>query len=179
MEDLNKAAVPLYASAGWLEGGNAQAAVSRFLNYTSPDKKLILGPWDHNFFNISPFTRPGLTHFRIDQEMLKFFDDHLKGISLADHKDKAVHYYTLGEERWHASDTWPPASKPMMCFLGSNHELIAKSEQTKGSDLYEVNPNAGSGKSGRWDCMLGNPLLQPYPDRKKQINCCSIMTVRD
>jgi predicted acyl esterase len=168
LHDINAAQVPMYFSAGWLDGGNAGAAVSRFLNYTMPGKKLILGPWDHDFFNISPFTRPGLSAFRIDREMLKFFDFHMRGIDGEAHRDKAVHYYTLGEERWHASDTWPPLSVPSVYYLSANRGLSPDLQKSQSSDAYRVNFNAGTGNNGRWDCMLGNPLLEPYPDRRKE-----------
>jgi putative CocE/NonD family hydrolase len=167
VKEIDEFQVPMYFSAGWLDGGNASAAVSRFLNYTMPGKKLILGPWDHDFFNISPFTRPGLSAFRIDREMLKFFDQYLKpGIHKVP-KDKAVHYFTLGEEKWHASDTWPPSSGSSLNYLGAEHRLTTDAPTGAGCDQYRINFNATT-KSGRWDCMLGNPILQPYPNRKKE-----------
>ena len=168
VREIDKSKVPMYFSAGWLDGGNAGAAVGRYLNYTSPGNKLILGPWDHNFFNISPFTHPGMSKFRIDQEMLKFFDEHMKSPNLVESGEKPVHYFTLGEERWHESDKWPPLSVPTEQYLSENHELSPNCQTTSGSDDYRINFKAGSGKSGRWDCMLGNPLLQPYPKRKQE-----------
>jgi predicted acyl esterase len=163
VHEFDQAQVPMYFSSGWMEGSNAKAAINRFMNYTAPGTKLILGPWDHCFFNISPFTFPGLSRFRIDREMLKFFDMHLKGY---DPPDKAVHYYTLGEERWHASDSWPPSSGSLKRYLSADHELTADCQSSSGTDSYAINPMAGTGNSGRWDCLLGNPLLQPYANRK-------------
>lgn len=164
-KEFDAAKVPVYMSSGWLEGSNSRAAVNRFLNYTSPGSKLILGPWEHDFFNISPFTRGGLSRFRIDREMLKFFDHYmLNKNSLAN--DSRVHYYTLGEERWHGSDTWPPKNNPKTLYLAANKTMSDKAPVLEETTVYKVSEKSGSGKNSRWDCLLGNVLLDPYSNRK-------------
>jgi len=165
-QDVDATRVPIYAGAGWLDGGNQGAAVKRFLNYTTPGNKLILGPWDHCYFNISPFTRGGFSRFRIDREMLKFFDEHVRGIHTLDH-DAPVHYYTLGEEKWHGSQTWPPTNTQSTMFIGAGHQLVNEIP-TAGGELYKIDPLAGTGKQGRFDCLLGNVILDPYPHRKAE-----------
>jgi putative CocE/NonD family hydrolase len=166
-KEIDAVHVPTYFSAGWLDGANQNAAIKRFLNYTTPGNKLILGPWDHDFFNISPFTRGGFSRFRIDKEMLKFFDDHVRGLhSMA--QDKPVHYYTLGEEKWHGSQSWPPSSTEATYYFGSGHTLLGDLPATAGGELYKFDAQAGSGKQGRFDCLLGNVLLEPYSDRKAE-----------
>ncbi len=168
--EIDASAVPIYAGAGWLDGANSNAAVKRFLNYRSAGTKLILGPWDHDFINISPFSRGGFSRFRVDREMLKFFDCHLKGIGPLE-KDLPVHYFTLGQEEWHGSKTWPPENRPAVYYLGAKHSL-SKTASDSGFERYNVDDRTGSGKDGRWDCLLGNILLDPYPDRKKQDRLC-------
>jgi len=164
---IDACGVPIYAGAGWLDGGNANAAIKRFINYSTPGTKLILGPWDHNFINISPFTRGGFSRFRIDREMLKFFDHYLKGVSSLD-ADQPVHYYTLGKEQWRSSKTWPPSSDPELFYLSDRHLLQSSPPDSGGALHYSVDAKTGSGHHGRWDCLLGNILLDPYPDRKEQ-----------
>ena len=164
-QDIDAARVPMYMSAGWNEGSNSRAAVERFLTYTTPGSKLILGPWEHDFFNISPFTRGGLSRFRIDREMLKFFDHYmLHKNSLAN--DAPVHYYTMGEEKWHGSKTWPPANVEKTLYLAADKSMKPKPPATKQSAPYKVSEASGTGKSTRWDCLLGNVLLDPYANRK-------------
>jgi len=166
-KEFDAAQVPMYMSSGWIEGSNSRAAVNRFLNYTTPGSKLILGPWEHDFFNISPFTRGGLSRFRIDREMLKFFDHYmLKKNSLAN--DARVHYYTLGEERWHGSETWPPKNDPKTLYLSADKSMNDKAPQLEERAIYKVSEKSGSGKNSRWDCLLGNVLLDPYSNRKKE-----------
>ncbi|MDR3613347.1 MAG: CocE/NonD family hydrolase [Candidatus Obscuribacterales bacterium] len=166
-KDVDAAKVPIYAGAGWIEGANANAAINRFNNYSTPGSKLIIGPWDHNMFNISPFTRGGPTRFKIDAELLKFFDYYLKGLHNALPNDGPVNYYTLGEEKWHSASSFPPGVAKQKLYLGEHHVLSADSCATAGGDRYIADKTVGSGKSSRWDCMLGKVLLQPYPDRQK------------
>jgi putative CocE/NonD family hydrolase len=167
-KEINKANVPMYFGAGWDEGTNANGAIKRFMNYTVAGDKLILGPWDHNLFNISPYTRGGLTCFRLDRELLKFFDYHLKGENAGMAADKPVHYYTLGEEKWHGSDSWPPATKPATYFLTANRRISAQPSDSAGGDSYNIDAGAETGHDGRWDCLMGNVLLRPYPQRKAE-----------
>ncbi len=172
-KEFDAARVPVYMSAGWIEGSNSRAAVNRFLNYTTPGSKLILGPWEHDFFNISPFTQGGLSRFRIDREMLKFFDHFmLNKNSLAN--DAPVHYYTLGEERWHGSETWPPKNSAKVLYLEADTSMKETPSKVPQSTIYHVNKESGTGKSSRWDCLLGNVLFDPYPSRKQEdkLNIC-------
>ena len=165
--DVDLAQVPIYAGSGWEEGTNADAAVKRFLNYTAPGTKLILGPWEHNYMNISPYTHGGPSRFRIDSEMMKFFDRYLKGTMNPIASDKPVNYYTLGEEKWHGSDTWPPKGRDKEIYLDSLHRLSFEKPTTAGRDLYTVDATAGTGKRTRWDCLLGQIIWTPHPQRKK------------
>lgn len=166
-KDVDKAQVPIYAASGWEEGTNADAAVKRFLNYTAPGTKLLLGPWEHNYMNISPFTHGGPSRFRIDQEMLKFFDSYLKGKTEPLSSDKAVNYYTLGEEKWHGSDVWPPKSEEQIVYLDGDHKLNFEKPAEDSKTPYRVDITSGTGRRTRWDCLLGQILWTPHPNRKK------------
>jgi putative CocE/NonD family hydrolase len=165
--DVDKAQVPIYVGSGWEEGTNADAAIKRFLNYTAPGTKLILGPWEHNYMNISPYTHGGPSKFRIDAEMLKFFDRYMKGKVEPIASDKAVNYYTLGEEKWHGSDTWPPKGHEKDVYLNSGHGLLFDKPVNASKDLYKVDTTAGTGRRTRWDCLLGQIIWTPHPQRKK------------
>lgn len=165
--EVDKAQVPIYAASGWEEGTNADAAIKRFLNYTAPGSKLLLGPWEHNYMNISPYTHGGPSRFRIDQEMLKFFDRYLKDKKEPLASDKAVNYYTLGEEKWHGSDVWPPKGEDKVVYLNSGHGLDFDKPATAGKDVYKVDTTAGTGRRTRWDCLLGQILWTPHPQRKQ------------
>jgi len=162
--EIAKGNVPIYCVAGWFEASNANAAIKRFLNYDGKTR-LLLGPWDHNFFNISPYAHGGPTRFRRDEELLKFFDYYMNGDKTGLEKDKRVNYFTLGEEKWHASDNWPPPGKGLTLFFKSPRQLSNSEPEIKGNDHYKVDFSAATGKTSRWDCLIGNPLWAPYPDR--------------
>lgn len=122
-EDASGAAV--YSWSGWFDGSYNNAAVKRHLTLTNPNNKLILGPWEHGGnFNCS-HTNPGKSGFDHIGEILKFFDHHLKGWETGVQNEKPVHYFTMVEEKWKASDVWPPADVEYMpMYFESDNSLV-------------------------------------------------------
>ncbi len=106
LEDASGAAI--YSWSGWFDGSYNDAAVKRYLTLTNPQNKLILGPWEHGGKFNCGHTNPGSSGFDHLGEIMKFFDHHLKGWETGLKQDKPVHYFTMVEEKWKASDTWPP-----------------------------------------------------------------------
>lgn len=105
-EDASGAAI--YNWSGWFDGSYNDAAVKRYLTLTNPQNKLILGPWEHGGSFNAGHTNPGHSGFDHIGEVVKFFDHHLKGWDTGLTKEKPVHYFTMVEEKWKASDVWPP-----------------------------------------------------------------------
>ena len=105
-QDASGAAV--YNWSGWFDGSYNNAAVKRYLTLTNPKNKLILGPWEHGGSFNCGHTNPGRSGFDHMGEVLRFFDHHLKGWDTGISKEKPVHYFTMVEEKWKASDVWPP-----------------------------------------------------------------------
>ena len=105
-EDASGAAI--YSWSGWFDGSYNDAAVKRYLTLTNPQNKLILGPWEHGGSFNAGHTNPGHSGFDHMGEVVKFFDHHLKGWDTGLTKEKPVHYFTMVEEKWKASDVWPP-----------------------------------------------------------------------
>ncbi len=71
----------------------------------------------------------GDVRFNYQEIMFQFFDRFLKGEGgeVLDTLPK-VHYYTMGSNEWHASDTWPPAGAEEMTFYlssGGNANTMA------------------------------------------------------
>jgi uncharacterized protein len=106
LEDASGAAI--YSWSGWFDGSYNDAAVKRYLTLTNPDNKLILGPWEHGGSFNAGHTNPGHSGFDHIGEVVKFFDHHMKGWDTGISKEKPVHYFTMVEEKWKASDVWPP-----------------------------------------------------------------------
>jgi uncharacterized protein len=90
---------------------------------------------------------------RLDYDALTYgwFDHFLKGEDngLLANTPK-VRYYTIGSNKWHSSDTWPPeGAKPFTYFLGSaGHSnslygdgvLLPSPEQTDNADKFVYDP---------------------------------------
>ncbi len=167
---------PIYSIGGWYDGGFLAGTVNRFLRHNGPQDRLIIGPWDHGASqNISPGSasrRPGSSRFF---EFFRFFDHHLKGIDTGIEAEPRVHYFTMREEKWKASDTWPPPATAKPLYMTDGHALSADGATTAGSDIYVVDMSATTGHGNRWHTIvyIGNPEREgddiAYPDRAAQI----------
>jgi putative CocE/NonD family hydrolase len=165
VDQLDGSGVAVYSYSGWHDGAYQNAAIKRHLNLSNPQNKLMLGPWEHGgAFNISPYTRSkaGFDHAA---ELLKFFDYHLKGIENGLYEEPAVHYFTVGAEKWQSAASWPPESIAQSYYLGGNQQLLKAPESEEGSDLREEDNRFGTGPYSRWTAVNGrikNPYT--YPD---------------
>src|SRR5262249_61544454 len=106
--------------SGWMDGaGYTNGAISRHLTLTNPHRYLLLGPWDHGArVNVSPWRAQVEPEFPLLAVVLRFFDQHLAGMDAGLAAEAPVHYFTLGEEAWHAAEQWPPiGGAPVRLFL--------------------------------------------------------------
>ena len=165
-KDIAHARAAIYSYSGWFDGGYQMAAIKRYLRHNHPHNKLIIGPWDHGGRrNISPFNL-GPSDFDHQGELLKFFDFHLKDLNTDIEQEAPIHYFTMGEEQWTASDTWPPKAARVKRYFSADHQLSHKAQvQTTASDQYHVDPTVGTGHQSRWNTLVGKPLPTPYADR--------------
>ena len=168
-KEIAQSGAAIYSYSGWFDGGYGLAAIKRHLHHHNPDNKLILGPWDHGGKRkISPYAI-GPAKFDHAQELIHFFNHHLK-----DHQTETLHtapiqYYTMGAERWKTATHWPPPSTSTQFFLHTNKTLSVNPPQQKSPpDRYHVDPTAGTGPNTRWNTLVGISLKDPYPDRKEQ-----------
>ncbi len=169
VDEIAASGAAVYSYTGWFDGAYAHAAIRRHLTLSNPDNKLMIGPWDHGGRrNISPFSA-GPAQFDHAAELLKFFDHHLKGISTGLADDKPIHYFTMGEERWKAADSWPPASTTRTLYLAHDNALRGTPPTlSAGADTYRADYTAGTGEQSRWHTLIQRPLITPYPDRAEQ-----------
>ena len=112
---------------------------------------------------ITPETVFGLTVESLDamfKQNTLFDEDTEEQFSL-------VEYYTLGENRWKTTQKWPPPhTKNQRLFLSEDHQLSRVMPASKeGSDLYHVDPTAGTGLNNRWHTQMGNSIF--FPDRQE------------
>jgi putative CocE/NonD family hydrolase len=168
-KEIEQSGAAIYSYSGWFDGGYGLAAIKRHQQHHNPRNKLILGHWDHGGKRqISPYAI-GPAKFDHAQELIRFFNQHLKNDQPGAHEEPQIQYYTMGAERWNTSRHWPPPSSPTQLYFQTNNQLSVELSQTPSPpDRYQVDPNAGTGKHSRWNTLVGISLKDPYPDRKEQ-----------
>ncbi len=168
-DKINATNTAVYCYSGWMDGDYQHANIRRFLTLTNPQNKLTIGPWEHGGkFNCSP-ADPGLSGFDHVAEIMKFFDFHLKGKANGLYEEPKIHYFTMMEEAWKGTNTWPPKASTHSLYLDEENALSFN--PPKGSnafDFYQVDTSVFTGADSRWMSVIGKlktPLV--YPERKK------------
>ena len=176
-KEIEQSGAATYSYSGWFDGGYALAAIKRHGEHQNPKNKLILGPWDHGGKRqISPYAI-GPAQFDHAQELIKFFNQHLKDNQAGTHHEPPIQYYTMGAERWNTSTHWPPPSIPTQLYFHTDSQLSTHSpKKPSPPDRYHVDPTAGTGKHSRWNTLVGIPLKNPYPDRQEQDKKLTVYT---
>lgn len=168
-EAIEQSGAAVYSYSGWFDGGYAHAAIKRFLTLKNPGQRLILGPWDHGGDDhVRPFATPLQAKFDHVEQVLRFFDYHLKGKSTGIEHEQPVHYYTMVQDKWKSAGTWPPpATRTVLHLAAGNELLLSPPTVDTGADAYHVDRFAGTGSLSRWNC-LAVELAVNYPDRAEQ-----------
>lgn len=107
-----------------------------------------------------------------------FFDKYLKGVAspMLDTMPK-VRYYVMGENKWHASDVWPPrGATPMTFYLGSNGNantrngdgtLSTKPPAANRPDRFTYDPANPVRSHGGNVCCQGNAVAAGAMDQRE------------
>lgn len=162
---------PIYRIGGWYDGALQRSVIEGYLNVKNTER-VLLGPWDHGpGNNASPYATSLDRGVDIFMEMLRFYDHHLKGIETGIEKETPFIYYTIGEEKWKASDTWPLESeKKLTYFMSSEGQLSVGAEIVSGEENYKIDSSATTGPSSRWNSLTALYQNGPthYEDRAEQ-----------
>jgi uncharacterized protein len=160
-EQIERSGAAIFSWGSWLDGCTADGVIRRFTTYSNPQWGVI-GAWSHGYLNHgSPYCppggdlRPGLKE--LWQEALEYFDHYMKDTGSAEHAEKKLIYYTLGEEAWKVTDVWPPAGATTeRWYLGAENGLSRESPALEtGADTYKVDFEASTGLSNRWRSQDG------------------------
>ena len=123
---------------------------------TRKQQRLVLGPWDHGTIGKSQVAEVDFgPTAALDVAAIQFdwFDRHLKQDSAAQGKPfPPVHYFSMGDNTWHDSQTWPPEGfAPTSYFLHSdgqantrrgNGRLLRDAPTTaQPSDAFRADPS--------------------------------------
>ena len=111
-DQLTRSSTKIFGWASWFDAGTADAVLRRFLTFDIAGQAVI-GAWNHGGqYNASPFLSPEtpVSPPFINQldEMAVIFDHYLKEDQQPNPLTKLLHYYTIGEEKWHTTSVWPP-----------------------------------------------------------------------
>jgi putative CocE/NonD family hydrolase len=157
--------VAVYSVSGWMDGaGFANAAIARFRSLRNARRHLLLGPWDHGArSNASPFRRQAEPEFPLLAELLRFFDHYVVGADTGLQNEAPVHYFTMGEERWHAADTWPPIDAPTVLHVARDARLASEPD-IAGEDRYRVDFTLGTGARTRYGRLAALDVRDYYTD---------------
>lgn len=161
--------VPMMVWEGWLDGGDSDGTLIRYRTFSNP-QVVVIGPLSHGGdFKVDPFVAKHKPPAPTLQEQFKmeadFFDRTLRGGSSMV-IESSIRYYTMGEEQWHTTNTWPPSGfSPERLYFGGSQTLTQlPPTDTAASDFYAVDFTAGSGKQTRWHTgYSGSDVV--YPDR--------------
>jgi hypothetical protein len=168
--DIEASGAAVYSYSGWFDGAYGHSAIKRFLTVPNSGSRLILGPWNHGGgWHIEPLRRHARSAFDHDGELLRFFDHHLKKMDTGIVEEPRVHYFTMGEGRWKAADSWPPPADTVRIYFAADRELTADPpEADTGADEYVVDQSAGTGEHSRWHTQVAIGAAVRYPDRSAQ-----------
>lgn len=167
------AAVPVQGWASWLDAGTANGVLSRFLEWKVP-QEAIIGPWSHGgrwrtdpFSHTDTATAPSAAEQREAQRC--FFDARLANAPVAGTPlggapvagalatpRRVIRYFTMGEDRWHETATWPPRGmRPVRWYVSAGQRLERQGPPSRaGSDRYVVDTLATTGPKNRWATQL-------------------------
>lgn len=155
-----------YCVGGWMDSGYGNACVKRFLSLPNRKKHLLIGPWEHGArTNVSPFRETMVPQFELQAEFLRFFDHYLKGIDTGLDREKPIHYFTIAEEVWKASDCWPIPSADEIFYCGPSGTLTQeKPGRDLAADEYKVDFGCGTGSHTRYERLVAKAVTEYYKD---------------
>jgi len=170
-EKIEASKVPMMVWCGWLDG-SPEGPLIRYRTFSNP-QVLVIGPLSHGGdFNVDPFAPkhsppvpPSEEQFKMEAD---FFDRILRK-EMPETVESFIQYYTMGEERWHTTKTWPPPglSSERLYFAEHNTLNVAAPAAASASDSYTVDFTASTGKQTRWHTGLGGGDVV-YPDRSEE-----------
>ncbi len=163
--DIEKSGAAINNWGGWFDAATPDAMIKTFLTLKNY-QRAVVGPWNHGGGqNASPFQTPASQRVMQGYEWLRFFDHYLKGIDTGLDSEKLFYYFTIGEEKWKVTNTWPVAGTEMQrWYCNENNSLTATSPAANsGADQYKVDFAATTGEKNRWHTQVGGQVI--YPDR--------------
>lgn len=169
LDRIEETGVPLYCWGSWLDSASANTVISRFLTIDNP-QKAVIGDWAHAGHHRANPYYPHKAKAMLDNkeyvvEWVRFFDEVLAG---KPPEGKLLYYYTMGEERWKTTTTWPVAGQKVLAWhLGAEQGLYQGGPMAEaGANDYTVDFDVTTGTLNRWYSLLSLPIH--YSNRESQ-----------
>lgn len=107
--------------------------------------RLVMGPMGHGVFKDLDYPD---AHFPAAADPIRFYDHHLKGRANGVEREKAVHYYVMGDptdksapgNRWRHVDDWPPPADVTPYYFTNKDQLRLTAPDSTGSRAYAFDP---------------------------------------
>src|SRR5262249_39142082 len=144
----------------WLDAGTAQGILNRFMTWKNP-QLVVIGPWTHGARQdanpFAPADRPVDPPTPVQEnEWACFLHQHLNG-NPNGVDERAIIYYTMGEEKWKKTATWPIAgTKPERLYLDAGQTLATARPAKAGTDIYKVDFDVTTGLHSRWSTQAAS-----------------------
>ncbi len=164
---IEQGGAALFTWGSWLDAATADAALRNFNTLNNP-QIAVIGAWKHEMTaHGSPFkppkAKPSPSHDDQVAALAQFFTSTLKDERPP--AGKRLYYYTMGEEVWKQTDTFPlPDQQTEAWYFQPDHGLARTIPVAdEASDTYTVDPAATTGNTNRWQTQMARPLV--YPNR--------------
>jgi uncharacterized protein len=157
------------AISGWMDGAYSNGSISRFLSMSrNPDRYLLIGPWDHGArVNVSPFRATAVPEFPVRGEVLRFFDEHVRGVNAGLAQEARVHFHTMRAETWQSATDWPPTDRTETLYLSADGALGDDPGEHATVD-YKVDYACGTGNETRYGRLQVRNVQEYYADWPEQ-----------
>lgn len=109
--------------------------------------RLIVGPWSHD--DVRRLADPrNAARYPPSGDVVRWFEDHLRGECGGTARDRAVHYYVSGDScdrnlpahRWRSAEHWPPRATETPYYLLADESLATEPSREPGSRTYRFDP---------------------------------------
>jgi hypothetical protein len=170
-DQIERSGVPIFGWASWLDAGTSQGVLNRFMNWRNP-QIAVIGPWSHGGGNHAspyfPADKPTEPPGTAQQEQAACFVRHYLRGQPTGMTERALIYYTLGEDVWKKTSVWPIAGTVAQRFYFAEESRLDRTRPAAaGTDRYPVDFEVSTGTRNRWYTQLGGGDVV-YEERSAQ-----------
>jgi len=157
--------VAVLAISGWMDGAYCNGSISRYLSMTAnQDRYLLIGPWDHGArVNVSPFRATAAPEYPLRGDILRFFDEHVRGIDTGLRREDPIHFHTMRAETWQSATNWPPTDHSETFYLAAGGALSSNAPDDATID-HQVDYACGTGIDTRYGRLQVRNVQDYYAD---------------